>query len=39
MMQKISVTITNQEGADRDSEPSTTPNVNKDNMSDYTGNG
>ena len=32
------VTITNQEGADRDSEPSTTPNVNKDNMSDYTGN-
>ena len=33
-----SVTITNQEGADRDSEPSTTPNVNKDNMSDYTGN-
>ena len=33
------VTITNQEGADRDSEPSTTPNVNKDNMSDYTGNG
>ena len=33
-----SVTITNQEGADRDSEPLTTPNVNKDNMSDYTGN-
>ena len=33
-----SVTITNQEGADRDSEPSTTPNVNKDNMSNYTGN-
>ena len=33
------VTITNQEGADRDSEPSTVPNVNKDNMSDYTGNG
>ena len=32
------VTITNQEGEDRDSEPSTTPNVNKDNMSDYTGN-
>ena len=33
------VTITNQEGADRDSEPSTTPNVNKDNMENYTGNG
>ena len=33
------VTITNQDGQDRDSEPSTTPNVNKDNMSDYTGNG
>ena len=31
------VTITNQTGADRDSEPSTVPNVNKDNMSDYTG--
>ena len=31
-------TITNQSGADRDSEPSTTPNVNKDNMSDYIGN-
>ena len=33
------VTITNQDGQDRDSEPSTIPNVNKDNMSDYTGNG
>ena len=33
------VTITDQVGADRDSEPSTTPNVNKDNMEDYTGNG
>ena len=33
------VTITNQEGADRDSEPSTTPDVNKDNMENYTGNG
>ena len=33
------VTITNQDGADRDSEPATTPNVNKDNMEDYTGNG
>ena len=33
------VTITNQDGADRDSEPATTPNVNKDNMQDYTGNG
>ena len=32
------VTITNQEGKDRDSEPSTTPSVNKDNMSNYTGN-
>ena len=31
------VTITNQEGADRDSEPSTIPDVNKDNMSDYKG--
>ena len=30
--------ITNQNGADRDSEPSTTPNVNKDNMNNYTGN-
>lgn len=30
--------ITNQKGADRDSEPSTTPSVNKDNMSDYAGN-
>ena len=33
------ITITNQEGQDRDSEPSTIPDVNKDNMSDYTGNG
>jgi uncharacterized repeat protein (TIGR01451 family) len=33
------VTITNQENADRDSEPSTVPSVNKDNMSSYTGNG
>lgn len=33
-----SITITNQPGSDRDSEPATTPNVNKDNMSDYTGN-
>ena len=32
------VTITNQGGADRDSEPSTIPSVNKDNMSNYTGN-
>ena len=31
-------TITNQKGKDRDSEPSTVPNKNKDNMSDYTGN-
>ena len=31
-------TITNQKGADRDSEPSTKPNVNKDNMSKYKGN-
>ena len=31
-------TITNQKGADRDSEPSTKPNVNKDNMSNYKGN-
>ena len=33
------ITITNQDGLDRDSEPSTVPNVNKDNMSDYAGNG
>ncbi len=33
------VTITNQDGADRDSKPETTPGVNKDNMEDYTGNG
>ena len=32
------ITITNQKGKDRDSEPSTVPSVNKDNMSDYTGN-
>ena len=31
--------ITNQEGLDRDSEPSTKPSVNKDNMENYTGNG
>ena len=31
--------ITNQEGLDRDSEPATHPDVNKDNMSDYKGNG
>ena len=33
------VIITNQDGLDRDSEPATVPSVNKDNMSDYTGNG
>ena len=32
------VTITNEENADRDSVPGTHPNVNKDNMEDYTGN-
>ncbi|MEG1313687.1 MAG: hypothetical protein RSD40_05170, partial [Bacilli bacterium] len=32
------ITITNQTGADRDSEPATIPNVNKDNMSEYKGN-
>lgn len=32
------LTITNQKDADRDSEPSTKPIVNKDNMSDYEGN-
>lgn len=32
------ITITNQEGADRDSEPATKPSVNKDSMSNYTGN-
>lgn len=32
-------TITNVVGKDRDSEPSTTPSVNKDNMSNYIGNG
>ena len=31
------VTITNQKNADRDSEPDTSPNVNKDNMSEYKG--
>ena len=31
-------TITNQPGLDRDSEPSTVPNVNKDNMENYKGN-
>ncbi len=30
--------ITNQQGQDRDSEPATTPNVNKDNMENYKGN-
>ena len=30
--------ITDEQGKDRDSEPSTTPDVNKDNMGDYTGN-
>jgi|GEM_PF-615571 len=33
------ITITNQSGADIDSEPGTKPNVDKDNMSDYTGSG
>lgn len=33
------VTIISQNGADRDSEPATKPSVNKDNMSNYTGNG
>ena len=32
------ITITNQNGADRDSEPSTKPSVNKDNMENYSGN-
>ena len=32
------VTITNQENADRDSVPGTHPDVDKDNMEDYTGN-
>ena len=32
------VTITNEENADRDSVPGTHPDVNKDNMEDYTGN-
>ena len=31
-------TITSETGKDRDSEPSTTPDVNKDNMENYTGN-
>lgn len=31
------ITITNQKGADRDSEPNTKPNVNKNNMADYKG--
>ncbi len=34
---EANVTIINQEGADRDSEPATKPNVNKDNMSGYKG--
>lgn len=33
-----SITITNEIGKDRDSEPATTPNVNKDNMENYIGN-
>lgn len=32
------ITITNQKGADRDSEPTTKPSANKDNMENYTGN-
>ena len=32
------VIITNQEGSDRDSEPETKPNVNKDNIENYKGN-
>ena len=32
------VTITNQKGLDRDSEPETTPSANQNNMEDYTGN-
>ena len=36
---ETNVTITNQKGLDRDSEPSTKPAVDKDNMSNYTGNG
>lgn len=32
------ITITTETGKDRDSEPGTTPNVNKDNMSNYIGN-
>ena len=32
------IRITNQDGADRDSEPATIPEVNKDNMANYTGN-
>lgn len=36
---ETNVVITNQAGADRDSEPSTAPSVNKDNMENYTGNG
>lgn len=32
------ITITTEAGKDRDSEPGTTPNVNKDNMSNYIGN-
>ncbi|MCI8411515.1 MAG: hypothetical protein HFJ40_03590, partial [Clostridia bacterium] len=32
------ITITNQKGNDRDSEPATKPDVNKDNMENYTGN-
>ena len=36
---ETNVTITNQKGLDRDSEPATKPAVDKDNMSNYTGNG
>ena len=32
------ITITNEDGKDRDSKPSTAPDVNKDNMTNYTGN-
>ena len=35
---ELNQTITNQQGADRDSEPSTKPDVNKDNMQNYNGN-
>ena len=35
---ELDKTITDEEGADRDSVPGTHPDVNKDNMEDYTGN-